>query len=90
MIKPDVVFFGESVPRQRVDAALAALAASDRMLVVGSSLTVFSGFRFAREAARLGLPIVSVTLGVGRADDLLGARIALPCDQALAAVGKHL
>ena len=84
-LKPDVVFFGENVPRARVQSAMAALAASDRMLVVGSSLTVFSGFRFAREAARLGLPIASVTLGRGRADDLLTARIALPCDQALSA-----
>lgn len=88
IVKPDVVFFGESVPRDRVDRAMAALADSDGMLVVGSSLTVFSGFRFARESARRGIPIASLTLGVGRADDLLTARIALPCDQALAALGQ--
>ncbi|MEZ5653522.1 MAG: NAD-dependent protein deacetylase [Burkholderiaceae bacterium] len=82
-VKPDVVFFGENVPRPRVAHALAALERSDAMLVVGSSLTVFSGFRFAREAARLGLPIASVTLGRGRADDLLTARIAGPCDLVL-------
>ena len=51
MLKPDVVFYGESVPRARVEAAVAHLHRSDGMLVVGSSLMVYSGFRFARMAA---------------------------------------
>ncbi len=86
ILKPDVVFFGENVPRPRVERALSALADSDRMLVVGSSLTVFSGFRFAREAAGRGLQIMSVTIGRGRADHLYTARFARSCDEALAAV----
>ncbi len=83
MLKPDVVFFGESVPRDRVDTAMRALEQSDAMLIVGSSLMVFSGFRFARRASQLGMPIASVTQGVGRADDLLTLKIDQPCDDAL-------
>lgn len=79
MLKPDVVFFGESVPRQRVDRTRAALAGADALLVLGSSLMVFSGFRFCRDAAALGLPIASVNLGRTRADDLLALRLQVPC-----------
>ena len=50
MLKPDVVFFGENIPRARVDAAYAALDAADAMLVVGSSLTVYSGYRLCERA----------------------------------------
>jgi len=74
VLKPDVVFFGENVPGRRVDrcyAAVARLAEVDgAMLVVGSSLTVMSGFRFVRHAARLGAPVVIVNRGSTRADDL--------------------
>ena len=86
-LKPDVVFYGESVPRPRVDAAMAALAASDALLIVGSSLMVYSGFRFARRAAELGLPIASVTIGRGRADDLLTLKVTEPAATALAFLG---
>lgn len=70
MLKPDVVFFGENVPRQRLARALDALEQSDAMLVVGSSLMVYSGFRFARMAHERGLPLAILTRGVTRADDL--------------------
>lgn len=83
MLKPDVVFFGENVPRDRVERARAHLAASDAMLVVGSSLMVFSGFRFAREAAQLGKPLVAINLGRTRADDLLTLKIETDCASAL-------
>ena len=86
MLKPDVVFFGESVPGARVAQAREALGQADAMLIVGSSLMVFSGFRFAREAAQAGLPIASVTLGVGRADDLLSLKVERPIADAL----RHL
>ena len=69
-LKPDVVFFGENVPRARVAAARAALAESDAMLVVGSSLMVYSGFRFARMAAEAGRPLAILNRGTTRADDL--------------------
>lgn len=83
VIKPDVVFFGESVPRERVTTAMQALEAADAMLIIGSSLMVFSGYRFARRAAELGKPLVSVTRGVGRADDLLTFKIDAPCESIL-------
>lgn len=83
VLKPDVVYFGESVPRDRVDEANAALDASDAMLIVGSSLMVFSGFRFARRAHERGLPLASLTLGVGRADALLSLKVDQNCNDGL-------
>jgi len=70
MLKPHVVFFGESVPKERVQEAMSALASSRLLLIVGSSLMVYSGFRFARAAARLGIPIAIINRGITRADDL--------------------
>jgi NAD-dependent SIR2 family protein deacetylase len=74
VLKPDVVFFGENVPKDRVERCYAAVDAlspeRDALLVLGSSLTVMSGFRFVRRAARLGVPVVVVNRGPTRADDL--------------------
>lgn len=84
ILKPDVVFFGENVPRDRVATAIKALEAADAMLVVGSSLMVFSGYRFAHAAAKLGKPIAAVNLGRTRADPLLSLKIERPCAEALA------
>ena len=84
MLKPDVVFYGESVPRARVEAAVAHLQRSDAMLVVGSSLMVYSGFRFARMAAEAGLPLAALNLGRTRADALLSLKVEADCVQALA------
>jgi len=86
ILKPDVVFFGENVPRHRVDAAVTSLNEADAMLVVGSSLMVFSGYRFAAAAAREGKPIAAVNLGKTRADPLLSLKIEQSCAQALAFV----
>jgi len=83
MLKPDVVFFGENVPRARVDAAMAGLAQADAMLVVGSSLMVYSGLRFVHAAVRAQIPVAAVNLGRTRADDLLRFRMAAPCGEAL-------
>lgn len=83
LLKPDVVFFGENVPRERVESALEHLARADALLVVGSSLMVYSGFRFARIAAQLGKPIAAVNLGRTRADDLLSLKIDRSCADAL-------
>ncbi|NII10472.1 NAD-dependent protein deacetylase [Oleiagrimonas sp. C23AA] len=76
ILKPDVVFFGEGVPRERVQAAGQALEAADALLVVGSSLMVYSGYRFARAAARRGQPIAAINLGRTRADDLLQLKVS--------------
>jgi len=85
ILKPQVVFFGEAVPAARVAACYDALSAADAMLVLGSSLMVYSGFRFVREAARLGLPIAAVNLGVTRADGLLDLKLQQDCGAALQA-----
>jgi NAD-dependent SIR2 family protein deacetylase len=84
LLKPDVVFFGENVPRERVESALEHLALADALLVIGSSLMVYSGFRFARMAAQSGKPIAAVNLGRTRADDLLSLKIDRSCADALA------
>lgn len=83
VLKPDVVYFGENVPRERVQAAQHALAHSDALLVVGSSLMVYSGFRFAQWAAKAGLPIAALNHGRTRADDLLALKVEHDCADAL-------
>jgi NAD-dependent SIR2 family protein deacetylase len=90
VLKPDVVFFGENVPRPRVKAAEAALQAADAMLVVGSSLMVFSGYRFATAARRLGKPVAAVNRGRTRADDLLALKVEDDCGAALQALLERL
>ena len=84
ILKPDVVFFGETVPRERVDTAMAHLARADAMLVVGSSLMVYSGYRFAQTAAKGGLPIAAINLGRTRADETLAFKVEERCEAALA------
>ena len=86
IVKPDVVFFGENVPRWRHAQASAALGESDAVLVVGSSLMVFSGYRYVLAASKRGVPIAAVNLGRTRADDLLTLKIDQPIAPALAAV----
>ena len=84
LLKPDVVFYGESVPKERVATAMQAIRDADAMLVVGTSLMVYSGYRFAREAAAAGIPIATVNLGRTRADDLISLKVAQSCSTALA------
>ncbi|MDQ8031532.1 MAG: NAD-dependent protein deacetylase [Bordetella sp.] len=83
IVKPDVVFFGELVPRERTERAYAALGRADAVLVVGSSLMVHSGYRYVQHAAHEGLPIAALNLGRTRADDLIGLKIQQPCDVVL-------
>jgi NAD-dependent SIR2 family protein deacetylase len=84
IVKPDVVFFGESVPRERVTAAMEAMERADAVLVIGSSLMVYSGYRFAHAASKAGKPIAAVNLGRTRADELLALKVNRPCVAALA------
>ena len=90
MLKPDVVFFGESVPRDRVAAAFAALEAADAVLVAGSSLMVYSGFRFVQSAAAAGKPVAAINLGRTRADELLALKVEQPVGQALEVLADQL
>ncbi|VTU19820.1 NAD-dependent protein deacetylase [Variovorax sp. SRS16] len=90
VLKPDVVFFGESVPRDRVAAAHAGLAAADAVLVAGSSLMVYSGFRFVQAAVATGKPVAAVNLGRTRADALLTLKIERPVGEALTELSAQL
>ena len=83
LLKPDVVFFGEGVPGERVRRAMAAIESSDAMLVVGSSLMVYSGYRFATAAADAGKPIAAINLGRTRADEILTLKVSARCANAL-------
>ena len=74
-LKPDVVFFGENVPRDRYERACESLAGADALLVAGSSLMVYSGYRFVRLAHEAGLPIAIVNRGRTRGDDLAELKI---------------
>jgi NAD-dependent SIR2 family protein deacetylase len=82
-LKPDVVFFGESVPRSRVATCFDRVARARALLVLGSSLAVMSGLRFARAASRAGLPVAIVTTGPSRGDDLATLRLVSPLGEAL-------
>jgi NAD-dependent SIR2 family protein deacetylase len=85
-LKPDVVFFGDNVPRERVAVASRAVDESAALLVVGSSLMVYSGYRFAEQAHRLGKPIVAINRGLTRADALLDLKIEDDCGAVLEAL----
>jgi len=89
-LKPAVVFFGEAVPPDTVAQAYAALATADALLVVGSSLMVYSGYRFVRAACERGLPVALVNLGATRADAQVSLKIEAPCGQALERLAETL
>ena len=86
VLKPGVVFFGENVPQRRVDAAASALERADAMLVVGSSLMAYSGYRFCEWASRMGKPIAAINRGRTRADHLFALKIEASCSDALASL----
>lgn len=90
VLKPDVVFYGENVPRARVALAMDALQASDAVLVVGSSLMVLSGLRFVRSAVQMGLPVAAVNLGRTRADELISLKIEQGCGDVLTMLADRL
>lgn len=83
VLKPDVVFFGESVPAERVELCRAAIDEAEALLVVGTSLAVNSGFRFARQASKANKPIVIVNVGPTKADDLALTKIEANASLAL-------
>lgn len=89
-LKPDVVFFGENVPRPRVERAMAALEDADALLIVGSSLMVYSGFRFARAAQKSGKPVIILNRGKTRADDIADAKLDTDLVHGLGAFLQHV
>ncbi|OBA68881.1 NAD-dependent deacetylase [Mycobacterium sp. 1554424.7] len=90
MLKPDIVYFGESVPKDVVAEAYSLVDEADALLVAGSSLTVFSGYRFVRHAAALGIPIAIVNRGPTRGDDLATVKVDGGCSELLTLLACEL
>ncbi len=90
ILKPDIVFFGESVPVDRVRAAYDLVDAAGALLVAGTSLAVMSGLRFVRHASGLGLPIVLVNRGLTRGDDLASVRLNAGTSETLTYLERRL
>ena len=88
VLKPAVVFFGESVPPQKVAVAMERVDAADALLVAGSSLTVWSGFRFVRRAAERGIPVAIVNIGPTRGDALAAIKVEGRCGAVLSEAVK--
>lgn len=90
MLKPDIVYFGESVAKEVVDQAYALVDDSEALLIAGSSLTVFSGYRFVRHAAARGIPVAIVNRGPTRGDDLATVKVDAGCSPILALLSDEL
>jgi NAD-dependent SIR2 family protein deacetylase len=90
MLKPDIVYFGESVTKEVVDEAYSLVDRSDALLVAGSSLTVFSGYRFVRHAAAHGIPVAIVNRGPTRGDDLAEVKVDAGCSPMLTLLAEEL
>ena len=90
MLKPDIVYFGENVPKDRVDQAYSLIDDADALLVAGSSLTVYSGYRFVRHAAAAGIPVAIINRGPTRGDDLATVKVDNGCSPMLALLADEL
>ena len=90
VLKPDVVFFGENVPKPRVSACFELVSASSGLVVLGSSLTVLSGLRYVRHAAAGGIPVLIVNQGTTRGDALAAATLDAPLGPTLTAALRDL
>ena len=89
-LKPDVVFFGETVPRDRVDHCFSLVDGAGSLLVLGSSLTVMSGYRFVLHAAKLSIPVAICTVGPTRGDAKADVRVDAPLGEVLPALAARL
>jgi NAD-dependent SIR2 family protein deacetylase len=90
MLKPDIVYFGENVPKERVQQAYSFVDDADALLVAGSSLTVYSGFRFVRHAAAHQIPIAIINRGRPRGDDYAAVKVDSGCSEMLALLADEL
>jgi NAD-dependent SIR2 family protein deacetylase len=90
MLKPNIVYFGESVPKGIVHQAYSLVDQADALLVAGSSLTVFSGYRFVRHAAALGIPVAIVNRGRTRGDELATVKVDGGCSELLVLLVNEL
>ncbi len=89
-LKPDVVFFGETVPRDRVEHSFRLVESAGSLVVLGSSLTVMSGYRFVLRAAKLGIPVAIVNVGPTRGDAKADVRVDAPLGVVLPALAARL
>lgn len=89
-LKPDVVFFGETVPRNRVEQCFDLVDRAGSLLVLGSSLKVMSGFRFVLRAAKLGIPVAIVNQGPTRGDGYCSVRVDAPLGVVLSTLSQQL
>jgi NAD-dependent SIR2 family protein deacetylase len=89
-LKPDIVYFGENVPKERVAQAYSLIEQAEALLVAGSSLTVFSGYRFVRHAAAIGIPIAIVNRGRTRGDELASVKVDGGCSELLSLLASEL
>ncbi len=90
ILKPDIVYFGENVPKNRVVQAYSLVDEAEALLVAGSSLAVFSGYRFVRHAAARGIPIAIVNRGPTRGDDLATVKVDAGCSPILTLLADEL
>jgi NAD-dependent SIR2 family protein deacetylase len=90
MLKPDIVYFGESVPKDIVQQAFSLVDDAHALLVAGSSLTVFSGYRFVRHAAAMGIPVAIINRGPTRGDELAGVKVDGGCSELLTLLTEEL
>ena len=90
MLKPDIVYFGESVPKERVQQAFSIVDDADALLVAGSSLTVFSGYRFVRHAVAAGMPIAIINRGPTRGDAAATVKVDGGCSELLTLLAGEL
>jgi NAD-dependent SIR2 family protein deacetylase len=90
LLKPDVVFFGENVPKPRVEQCFSLVSSSSAVVVLGSSLTVMSGLRYVRRASSLGIPVLIANQGTTRGDELAAARLDAPLGAVLTALVREL
>jgi NAD-dependent SIR2 family protein deacetylase len=90
MLKPDIVYFGENVAKDVVQQAFLLVEQADALLVAGSSLTVFSGYRFVRHAAARGMPIAIINRGPTRGDQHAGVKVDGGCSELLTLLAEEL
>jgi NAD-dependent SIR2 family protein deacetylase len=90
LLKPDVVFFGETVPRERVDLCMSLVNQATSLVVLGSSLTVMSGYRFVLQARKLDVPVAIVNQGPTRGDAVASVRVDAPLGEVLTRLSSRM
>src|SRR6185503_1857798 len=90
LLKPTVVFFGEPVPAELAQRALRVVSEASALLVVGSSLTVWSGYRLVRTARNAGKPVYILNLGPTRADDEVAMKVEAPAGASLGVIASRM